>query len=218
MGISFTPNTNITVTHVRHIHGTKVSIWTDSGVFVASQNVLSTPGVWVETPLAVPVQLTAGVKYRLGAYTAGATWYYRSSPPTTFASGLVQGGIYSSGDNFPTSVDTGNAYLVDLRYTIGSTLVVPFTPAVTAGFTNGVWGGNLTVQAPATNLVFVARDNDGHSGQANSIDVTLLNDLSIAMSVSPAVGHSGQTSRSCAQLHQLSSTESAFAPRSTSGR
>ena len=31
LGYSFTPNTNILVTHVRHYSGTKVSIWTDAG-------------------------------------------------------------------------------------------------------------------------------------------------------------------------------------------
>src|ERR1019366_5673321 len=69
LGYSFTPNTNLTVTHMRHYFGTKVSIWTDAGTLVASQNVTSTPGTWVETALASPVQLTAGITYRVAAYT-----------------------------------------------------------------------------------------------------------------------------------------------------
>ncbi len=186
MGFTFTPNTNITVTHVRHIFGTKVSIWTDAGVLVASQPVISTPGVWAETALPVPVQLTAGVRYRVGAYSAGGTYYYLSSPPATFTSGVLHEGVYSSGDTFPTSlVGSGTAYMADIRYTIGSQMLVPFTPTVTGGFTNGVWAGDITVQAPATNLVLRASDAEGHSGSANSIDVALLNDLSIAMSALP---------------------------------
>ena len=34
LGYSFTPTNNLTVTHVRHYCGTKVSIWTDAGVLL----------------------------------------------------------------------------------------------------------------------------------------------------------------------------------------
>ncbi|HYT58909.1 MAG TPA: DUF4082 domain-containing protein, partial [Haliangiales bacterium] len=65
LGYAFTPNTDILLTHVRHYFGSKVSIWTDDGTLLASQNVSSTPGTWVETPLATPVPLAAGNRYRV---------------------------------------------------------------------------------------------------------------------------------------------------------
>ena len=37
------------------LFGSKVSIWTDSGTLLATQNVISVPGTWVETPLATPI-------------------------------------------------------------------------------------------------------------------------------------------------------------------
>ena len=60
--------TNLTVTHVRHYFGSKVSIWTDAARFWRAQNVASVPGSWVETPLASPLALTNGVRYRVGVY------------------------------------------------------------------------------------------------------------------------------------------------------
>ena len=55
LGFAFTPNTNMLVTHVRSYSGTKVSIWQTNGTLLASQNVTSVPGNWVETPLATPL-------------------------------------------------------------------------------------------------------------------------------------------------------------------
>jgi hypothetical protein len=72
---AFTPNTNITVTHVRSYFGSKVSIWTNSGTLLASQAVSGTPGTWTETALATPLNLTAGVTYRVGIFVpAGQTY------------------------------------------------------------------------------------------------------------------------------------------------
>jgi hypothetical protein len=54
LGYAFTPNTNLTVTDVRHYFGTKVSIWTDAGVLLAAQEVTSARTSWVTTPLPHP--------------------------------------------------------------------------------------------------------------------------------------------------------------------
>ncbi len=185
MGFAFTPNTNVMVTHVRHIYGTKVSIWTDAGVLVASQAVTSTPGTWLETPLSTPVQLLAGVKYRIGAYTAGGTWSYLSPPPTTFPNGLVQEGFYTNGDGFPSIVATGTIYLADLRYTVGSSQSVPISPTTSGPFVNGIWSGPLTVQAASSNLTLRASDGNGHIGDANAIEVVLQNDLLVTAIATP---------------------------------
>src|SRR5439155_19999605 len=69
LGYSFTPNTNLLVTHVRHYAGSKVSIWTDTGVLLASQPVASISGTWVETPLSTPLVLSNGSTYRVAFYS-----------------------------------------------------------------------------------------------------------------------------------------------------
>src|ERR1043166_3977329 len=68
LGYAFTPNANMQVTAVRHYFGTKVSIWTDAGTLLAAQAVSGSEGAWSETPLATPVQLMAGTRYRIGSY------------------------------------------------------------------------------------------------------------------------------------------------------
>src|SRR6185436_19255530 len=60
-GYSFTPSQDIEVTHVRSYFGTKVSIWTDSGILLASKTVSGAGGSWTETPLSIPIVLMAGV-------------------------------------------------------------------------------------------------------------------------------------------------------------
>jgi hypothetical protein len=101
-GYAFTPNTNVTVTHVRHYFGTKVSIWTDGGVLMASQSVSSVPGTWVETALATPIQLTAGTRYRVAAYTGGGSDYYRTDMPSAFPNGTINQSYEAYGDSFPS--------------------------------------------------------------------------------------------------------------------
>jgi autotransporter-associated beta strand protein len=118
LGYAFTPNANLTVTHVRSYFGTKVEIWTDTGTLLASQSVSSVPGTWVETALSSPIQLTAGAHYRLAAYTAGANYYWRSDLPGTFPNGTIDQSYETSSDAFPTNTDTARWWFVDLRYTV----------------------------------------------------------------------------------------------------
>jgi len=118
LGYSFTPSTNLLVTHVRSYFGTKVEIWTDTGTLLASQNVVSTPGTWVETPLATPIQLNAGTTYRVAAYTAGGGYYFRSDLGGPFPYGTINQSYEIAGDAFPTGTDSAKWWFVDLRYTV----------------------------------------------------------------------------------------------------
>jgi hypothetical protein len=170
VGYSFTPNTNIVVTHVRHYADTKVSIWTDGGALVTSQTVSSTPGVWIETPLSSPVLLQAGVRYRVGVFSGGlnAGNYYRFDLPTVFTNGNLHSSYYNSGDNFPAFTDSPRWYFVDLRYSVGTEIPVPVTPSFSGNFTNGVWSGNVALTTLSSNVVLRASDADGHFGQSAS--------------------------------------------------
>ena len=154
-GYSFTPNIDLTVTHVRHFFGSKVSIWTDGGTLLASANVTSVPATWVETPLASPLVLTAGIRYRVGIYSSTTTWYYSSVLTPTFTYGKIDQNYESSGDTFPINVDSVR-WLVDLKYTVGSSQSLAVAPADSGAFTNGFWSGSITVQAPATNALLLA--------------------------------------------------------------
>jgi len=152
-----------------------LSIWTDAGTLLASQAYADPQGAWTETPLAAPLNLSAGNTYRVGFYTslaAGGPYYYSASRPSTFANGtLVNGYYYSFSDSFPANFYSGNTFimLVDLRYTVGS--VIPVTPTDTGNFANGIWNGSITVLQPGTNVVLSADDGLGHVGQSAAFDV-----------------------------------------------
>ena len=171
LGYAFTPSTNLTVTHVRHYSGTKVSLWTDGGTLLASQNVTSVPGTWVETPLASPIQLTAGTRYRLAAYTGGGIYYWRTDMGPSFTNGTINQSYYASGDLFPTTSDSVAWYFVDIRYTVGIPALVLASPGVSGSFADGIWSGSLSVNQPGTNVTLQADDGQGHTGTSNPFDV-----------------------------------------------
>jgi len=171
LGYSFTPNTNLTVTHVRSYAGTKVSIWTDAGSLLVAQNVSSIAGTWVETQLATPLTLNAGSTYRVAYYTGGTTYYWRTDGANSFTNGTIVQSYEVAGDAFPTSADTVRWWLVDLRYTVGASVALPITPVISGAFTGGVWTGNLTVLQAASNAVLSASDGLGHAGLSNPFQV-----------------------------------------------
>jgi uncharacterized repeat protein (TIGR01451 family) len=185
LGYSFTPNTNLTVTHVRAYFGTKVSIWTDAGALLASQTVSGTVGSWTETQLPVPLVLNAGTTYRVAAYTGGGSYYLRSDSLNTFTNGVINVSYEGVGDVFPVNSDSARWWFVDLRFSAGSSLPSSIAPSVAGPFTNGVWTGNITALLPATNFVIRADDGNAHSGLSNPFNVELRNDLSLTVSDSP---------------------------------
>ena len=168
LGYSFTPDTNLLVIAVRSYFGTKVSIWTDAGVLLASQNVTSVPGTWVETPLSTPVQLLAGQTYRLAAYTGGETYYYGFGLGGSFPDGTINQSYEASGDLFPSSIDSERWWFVDIRYTL---VWGPVSPGGSGSFTNGIWSGNVSVNQPVTFVTLQAEDGQGHTGSSNPFDV-----------------------------------------------
>jgi uncharacterized repeat protein (TIGR01451 family) len=178
VGYSFTLNTNVTVTYVRHYFGSKVSIWTDDGNLICSQNVTNAPGKWTQTRLDAPVRLTNGVTYRLTAHVPSGTNYARGDLGTAFPNGTIVKSYDAIGDTFPTQEDSARWYLVDLQYTVG---FAPVTPLVSGNFTNGVWSGNIAVQTFATNFVLRADDGDGHSGASNPFHVISTNQTPIIL-------------------------------------
>ncbi len=185
-GYSFTPTNDITITHVRTFSGSKVSLWTDAGTLLVTQAVSGTVGIWTETPLAVPLKLAAGTRYRLGFYASSNFAYYSSSTVVGFPDGMFNQAYYGAGDVFPTTSTSIQWFLVDLRYTTLQTVSAPLAPASAGPFTNGVWSGAVSVFAPASSLTLKADDGNGHFGLSSPpIAVQLRNDLSLTASDSP---------------------------------
>lgn len=190
-GYAFTPNTDIVVTQVRHYFGSKVSIWTDDGSLVASQNVSSTPGTWQDTPLAQPIPLHAGVRYRIGVYNGSGNSYVSYNSPIRFNDGTIDGTYVSTDDSFPTNHGY-NIGSVDLRYSLTS--FVPVTPTIINGpFTNGVWSGTVTVLENAPGIVLRANGGQGRSDFSNPFSLASGDDISLALHATPnPVGVGGE--------------------------
>ncbi|HTI99788.1 MAG TPA: Calx-beta domain-containing protein [Dongiaceae bacterium] len=184
-GYAFTPNTDIIVTQVRHCFGSKVSIWTDDGSLLVSQAVSSTPGTWQETPLAQPVPLHAGVRYRVGVYNGSGNSYVGYNIPTTFNAGTIDGIYTSTDDSFPNTYTyyNYNIGLVDLRYSLTSPL--PVAPAISGLFTNASWSGTVTVLGNAPGVVLRADGGQGRSDFSNPFTLASGDDISLALHAAP---------------------------------
>ena len=162
LGYSFTPSANLEVTAVRTYFGDKVSLWTAGGQLIASQNVVSVPGTWVDTPLPAPVVLAAGATYIITTHE-NQTYYFSGNLPATFANGTINQSFYDYGDVFPTNIDTAQWYLVDLRYST-NIASISVNPTSTASFTNGVWSGKVTVLQAGSNVMLQASAGAGYGG------------------------------------------------------
>jgi uncharacterized repeat protein (TIGR01451 family) len=170
LGYSFTPKGDLIVTHFRHYTGTRISLWTEDGLLLASRQVQSSPGAWVETALNSTVALKADATYVLCYYTGGETqpYYYRDNPETDFADVTLVDGRFASGDLFPGSSAGLTGWAVDIRYLVSEAPVpVSITPIGSASFVNGIWSGALTVQTNTTNIILTARDNAQRSGTSS---------------------------------------------------
>jgi hypothetical protein len=170
-GYSFTPRTNMTVTHVRHFFGTSVSIWNEAGGLLATRSVSSVPGTWRETALITPIQLLAGHRYRVGVYTGGGNYYWRYDLPLAFPDGSIDQSYQSSGNAFPTNSDSVRWWFIDLRYTVGVSGALSLSRSNSGSFADGVWSGNLAVLQAATDVTLLADDGLGHLGKSVAFDV-----------------------------------------------
>ncbi|HEY2953182.1 MAG TPA: DUF4082 domain-containing protein [Verrucomicrobiae bacterium] len=170
LGYAFTPNADLLVTHLRHYAGSKVSIWTDGGDLLASQNVTSVPGIWLETPLASPVPLSSGNKYRIAFYVSGTNYYWRNDGPPAFRHGTIDGSYEIMGDSFPASPDSVQWWLVDLRYAVCAAAPVSISPS-SVRLANGIWTGLVVASSPMNSLLLRASDGSGHTGDSNPLQV-----------------------------------------------
>jgi uncharacterized repeat protein (TIGR01451 family) len=186
IGFGFRPAVDIYLTHVRHISGTKVSIWEEDGRLVVAQNVTQlTNGVWQETPVPAPIRLLAGRTYRIGGYNGAPEnpWYSGNVLPAAFAHGVTTNAYFQSGDLFP-DIDLGNSlYMVDFSYSLS---LFPFSMSPTnVALTNGVWSGPVRALVPGESLrIFASDPNTPVSSGSNPFDVSLSDDL--ALQITPS--------------------------------
>jgi uncharacterized repeat protein (TIGR01451 family) len=181
VGYSFTPTNDITVTALRSYSGSKVSLWSDSGVLLASQNTPGQDKVWMDSPLALPIVLTANNTYRIGVYVTATTFYYylNSTGPFTFANGTINHEYSYPGDGFPVyTYSDGYWPFVDMRY-VPARFAVPVISSPSGTFINGFWTGSLTITQVVASLHLHADDGASHTGDGNNFAVLATNDLAL---------------------------------------
>jgi uncharacterized repeat protein (TIGR01451 family) len=184
-GVDFTPSVDMTVTHVRHYTGNKMSIWTDQGVLLANQPVTSTAGTWTETPLSTPLQLRANTTYRLSNHTDGDNYYYSTNFPTSFDHGSIGETYYTTGDGFPIFALGQLNWMLDLRYSIGPpSIPVSINPTNIGPFSNGVWSGYVSVLQSTTNVHLEADDGQGRIGLSNPFDTLAPSNANLVVRIS----------------------------------
>jgi hypothetical protein len=169
-GYSFTPNTNLKVTHVRHYFGDNVSIWTADGQLLASQNVVSVPGTWVNTALPAPLVLPVGGTYLVTVHESGGQYFSSVSLPNTFANGTINQSWLDSGNKFPTQNDSSQWYFVDLLYATDFS-PASVNPVTTANFSNGTWSGSVAALQAGTNMILQANADLTHAGGSSPFNV-----------------------------------------------
>jgi uncharacterized repeat protein (TIGR01451 family) len=166
LGYAFRPAVDLRVTHVRHYEGSKVTIWTDTGVPVVTRTVSGPSGEWTETPLDVPVTLFAGQRYRVAYYTAGGGAYMSEVIETNFTHLHIESGYYSVGDAFPT-IELTPGWAVDFNFLVaGPSVMFAVTPTNSGSFVQGAWNGLITLPLASSNVVLRADDGAGHTGDS----------------------------------------------------
>jgi len=169
-GYPITPNASLQVTAVRSYFGTKVDIWSSTGMLLASQPVNGTPATWTETQLAAPVTLTAGATYYVTTYTGAQTYYWTTVTPPNPSFATIGSSVFLTGDGFPAVPDLGTWPLVDLRVNVPSFVPVSVAPNSIA-FSSGVWTGNITVPQVESSLHLHVDDGNGHTADSGIFSV-----------------------------------------------
>jgi hypothetical protein len=167
LGFEFVPSTNITVTHVRHYSGTKVSIWDAHGRLLAARQVSGTGVGWSQTALHAPLDLQARERYVVGFVTGSEPYWGTDQGTNSFEHGVISRSVYAAGDQFPNNPFAEGSWLVDLRYVALASALRSTLPTNVVTLTNGTWAGYIGVHEPGFQVRLQARDGSGHLGESN---------------------------------------------------
>ena len=144
-GFEFTPSKNLKVIGLRRYSGNKISIWTENGDLIYSQNVSGTDGTWTNIPVSSPFTLNAGQTYRIGLYTStgNKSWHdtFNTYPYNT-GNVILQANYWIDKDQFPNSLVEART-LVDLTFADGSCIGTSRTSVGVSIYTPPSDGGTI---------------------------------------------------------------------------
>ncbi|WP_372846073.1 LamG domain-containing protein [Pontiella sp.] len=178
-GLRFTVSDDMTVTHLSHYWGTKVSLWTDAGELLSSVAVTNAAGSWSHTELPEPVLLEAGETYRISSHGTGVVYRRSGGVPFSFANGTVISSCY--GSDFPSSTYTSYIDMVDFRYAVGRPDPISLSPNKIADFVDGVWTGEVVAGEQVGEVFLRATTSDGIYSDSGVFTVDYLGSLSLEL-------------------------------------
>lgn len=183
-GFSFTPRSDLTVTHVRHYFGGKISFWDENKNILAQLNVSNAPASWISTPLPDPLVLKAGKTYIIATYSQ-AGFYYRLDGSNTFSDGVLNQALIATIDAFPEAPYAAFWPLVDFSYSTRKSQQVSCSPSNIV-FNGTMTQTNVTVNAAGDTIVLRVTDAAGHEGTSTPFSVYAGNTVGIVASASPS--------------------------------
>jgi hypothetical protein len=181
-GLRFSIIENMTITHLLHYWGKKISIWSDDGLLIYSMDVDALDRNWTEIELPSPLTLKGGKTYRICTHGgSGYSTAYRNhaDTPHSFDNGTVLSSCSGYGDVFPNQTYSSYTELVDFIYYLSNP--VEIEPTNTASFVNGVWTGMVSVLESTSNVVLRAADGGGHGGRSEPFTVGYIGSLSLEL-------------------------------------
>ena len=191
-GLRFTPDVDITIVGFARYWGDKVTLWTDDGTLIASENLPGAEKSWVEMSMERPITLSASNTYRLACYRSSGGWFtaygLTNACPFAFSNGVVHSSCWGSGDAFPSTTLAGDRYLVDMRYIAGATTPDALFPLQTTSFENGTWAGDVIVKTVSSHARLRARDSSQHVGYSSPFGVHSLGNLLLSVPASATEG------------------------------
>ena len=172
-GLSFTPSTDIIVTHVSRLFGREVAIWEGkTEPLVRVDFGLDSGGSWKEKALDSPLRLSAGTTYVISSYIKySATIQGVFGYSTPFAHGTINRGVQSmSGNEYPNAW-CNVRWLVDFKYQPVERVTLPISKNRTEDFIGGTWNGLLSVSNEVLYVILTMEDEQGNTVESNPFDV-----------------------------------------------
>jgi methionine-rich copper-binding protein CopC len=174
LGLKFSPTVNGSITGLRYWRaasntGAHVGkLWAADGTMLASVAFVDGPAGWTQASLSTAVSVTAGTSYYASYYTPGGAY---SATTGAFATQMVNpplqsmdsGGVFASGDAFPSQSYGAPNYFVDVVFT-------PTAPPDPAPAVTSVSPANGATGVATTTSVTV---NFSGSFNASSVSIAL---------------------------------------------
>lgn len=165
-GFGFLVMKDMWVTHLRCLAGEKVTLWEESGQMLATASFQYNSSVWQEAPIANPIQLRAGRRFRIATYSGEPTRDFQSDAAPVPGDFQIYWSYTGYGDTFPKETFNNPYQLTDFRYQLSARRPEATVIPRTVELVKGEWMGTVRVAASGTEFQLTATDLLGRNGRS----------------------------------------------------